>query len=27
LNEMENWPTYYPYQLSSKEVVEEMMSH
>ncbi|HBC6125225.1 TPA: ZinT/AdcA family metal-binding protein, partial [Escherichia coli] len=26
-NEMENWPTYYPYQLSSKEVVEEMMSH
>ncbi|MQS64999.1 metal-binding protein ZinT [Escherichia coli] len=27
LNEMENWPTYYPYQLSSEEVVEEMMSH
>ncbi|EFW1388281.1 ZinT/AdcA family metal-binding protein, partial [Shigella sonnei] len=26
-NEMENWPTYYPYQLSSEEVVEEMMSH
>ncbi|EMB4072456.1 TPA: ZinT/AdcA family metal-binding protein, partial [Escherichia coli] len=25
--EMENWPTYYPYQLSSEEVVEEMMSH
>ncbi|EFX4671434.1 TPA: ZinT/AdcA family metal-binding protein, partial [Escherichia coli] len=24
---MENWPTYYPYQLSSEEVVEEMMSH
>ncbi|END7464024.1 ZinT/AdcA family metal-binding protein, partial [Escherichia coli] len=23
----ENWPTYYPYQLSSEEVVEEMMSH
>ncbi|EJH6911524.1 TPA: ZinT/AdcA family metal-binding protein, partial [Escherichia coli] len=22
-----NWPTYYPYQLSSEEVVEEMMSH
>ncbi|HAX1910883.1 TPA: ZinT/AdcA family metal-binding protein, partial [Escherichia coli] len=21
------WPTYYPYQLSSEEVVEEMMSH
>ena len=27
LNEMENWPTYYPYQLSSEEVVEEMVSH
>ncbi|MGL5240726.1 MAG: ZinT/AdcA family metal-binding protein, partial [Kluyvera ascorbata] len=27
LAEMDNWPTYYPYQLTSKQVVEEMLHH
>ncbi|HFZ8995954.1 TPA: metal-binding protein ZinT [Citrobacter freundii] len=27
LEEMDNWPTYYPYQLEGKEVVEEMLHH
>ncbi len=24
---MENWPTYYPYQLKANEVVDEMLHH
>ena len=27
LQEMDNWPTYYPYQLKAKEVVDEMLHH
>ncbi|UTH10281.1 metal-binding protein ZinT [Macrococcoides canis] len=27
LNELENWPTYYPDDLSAKEVKEEMLAH
>lgn len=27
LEEMDNWPTYYPYQLSKKQVVDEMLHH
>ncbi|WP_041526054.1 metal-binding protein ZinT [Pantoea sp. At-9b] len=27
LNEMDNWPTYYPYQMQTAEVVEEMLHH
>lgn len=27
LEEMDNWPTYYPYQLSDKEVADEMLHH
>lgn len=27
LAEMENWPTYYPYQMMNAEVVEEMLHH
>ncbi|EAQ9265737.1 metal-binding protein ZinT, partial [Salmonella enterica] len=27
LQEMENWPTYYPYQLKANEVVDEMLHH
>ncbi|MEH7086124.1 metal-binding protein ZinT, partial [Neobacillus drentensis] len=27
LNELENWPTYYPSNLSGKEIVEEMNAH
>lgn len=27
LKEMDNWPTYYPYQLSSQQVVDEMLHH
>lgn len=27
LEEMDNWPTYYPYQLTEKQVVEEMLHH
>ncbi|SUG29068.1 zinc/cadmium-binding protein [Salmonella enterica subsp. arizonae] len=27
LQEMENWPTYYPYQLKTNEVVDEMLHH
>ncbi|MGK3141204.1 metal-binding protein ZinT [Pantoea sp. C2G6] len=27
LAEMDNWPTYYPYQLSNPQVVEEMLHH
>lgn len=27
LAEMDNWPTYYPYQLSEKQVVDEMLHH
>ncbi len=27
LEEMENWPTYYPYQLNAKQVVDEMLHH
>lgn len=27
LEEMDNWPTYYPYQLTHQQVVEEMMHH
>ena len=27
LEEMENWPTYYPYQLKGEEVVDEMLHH
>ncbi|WBF43675.1 metal-binding protein ZinT [Serratia rubidaea] len=27
LKEMDNWPTYYPYQLDAKQVVDEMLHH
>lgn len=27
LAEMDNWPTYYPYQLTKKQVVDEMLHH
>lgn len=27
LEEMENWPTYYPYQLNAQQVVDEMLHH
>jgi len=27
LKEMDNWPTYYPYQLSKEQVVDEMLHH
>ena len=27
LEEMDNWPTYYPYQLSKEQVVDEMLHH
>lgn len=27
LTEMDNWPTYYPYQLTKKQVVDEMLHH
>ncbi|MCB7134556.1 ZinT/AdcA family metal-binding protein, partial [Salmonella enterica subsp. enterica serovar Hillegersberg] len=27
LQEIENWPTYYPYQLKANEVVDEMLHH
>ncbi|QMM75110.1 metal-binding protein ZinT [Escherichia coli] len=27
LEEMDNWPTYYPYQLQTKEIVDEMLHH
>lgn len=27
LEEMDNWPTYYPYQLSDEQVVDEMLHH
>jgi len=27
LNEMDNWPTYYPSELTGKEVAQEMMAH
>nr|WP_045441918.1 metal-binding protein ZinT [Citrobacter sp. S-77] len=27
LEEMDNWPTYYPYQLKAAEVVDEMLHH
>lgn len=27
LKEMDNWPTYYPYQLSKAQVVDEMLHH
>lgn len=27
LKEMESWPTYYPYQLTNKQVVDEMLHH
>lgn len=27
LKEMDNWPTYYPYQLSKEEIVDEMLHH
>ncbi|WP_437889064.1 metal-binding protein ZinT [Phytobacter sp. V91] len=27
LEEMDNWPTYYPYQLKKEEVVDEMLHH
>ena len=27
LNELENWPTYYPTKLSSHEIAQEMMAH
>lgn len=27
LNEMDNWPTYYPYQLTDEQVVDEMLHH
>lgn len=27
LEEMDNWPTYYPYQLKAEEVVDEMLHH
>ncbi|MEZ3498983.1 metal-binding protein ZinT [Pantoea sp. KPR_PJ] len=27
LKEMDNWPTYYPYQLTQEQVVDEMLHH
>ncbi|MDU6434503.1 MAG: metal-binding protein ZinT [Pantoea sp.] len=27
LDEMDNWPTYYPYQLTQQQVVDEMLHH
>ncbi|WP_268892706.1 metal-binding protein ZinT [Vreelandella titanicae] len=27
LEEVTNWPTYYPYELSGEEIVEEMIAH
>lgn len=27
LEEMDNWPTYYPYQLTKEQVVDEMLHH
>ena len=27
LKEMDNWPTYYPYQLMKEQVVDEMLHH
>ncbi len=27
LKEMDNWPTYYPYQLTKEQVVDEMLHH
>lgn len=27
LSELSNWPTYYPYQLTNKEIVDEMLHH
>lgn len=27
LKEMDNWPTYYPYQLSKAQIVDEMLHH
>ena len=27
LEEMDNWPTYYPYQLTQQQVVDEMLHH
>ncbi|MEX3019554.1 metal-binding protein ZinT [Kluyvera sp. STS39-E] len=27
LEEMDNWPTYYPYQLTKQQVVDEMLHH
>ena len=27
LKEMDNWPTYYPYQLTTEQVVDEMLHH
>ena len=27
LNELENWPTYYPSQLSAHEIAQEMVAH
>lgn len=27
LTEMENWPTYYPYQMTNPQVVDEMLHH
>jgi Zn/Cd-binding protein ZinT len=27
LKEMDNWPTYYPWQMQKAEVVDEMLHH
>jgi len=27
LEEMDNWPTYYPWQLTQEQVVDEMLHH
>ena len=27
LQEMDNWPTYYPYQLKKDQIVDEMLHH
>lgn len=27
LEEMDNWPTFYPHNLTTAEVVEEMLAH
>jgi Zn/Cd-binding protein ZinT len=27
LAEMDNWPTYYPYQLKKDQIVDEMLHH